>query len=497
MVTEDHCMACPIYSLKDNEAIRLSPAEIISVSPSAHCQKVYSCLDNLLTTQPGKPSYTDYPQANVTLYQNGKNQPFASCLIIWQACNIMTARSYHNWQYQNGYIYYEYQGRSGKLIYRLPRTTSNLGDIDIRSVLIHLLFAACATQKKKPWEEEILINDRVVSEFLGLNQRRDINRFKKLLLIQSLIEQACELEVEIHWQQRGNIKAIHLPQQRLWNVDTTYHISTNETGSHYLSGLSFKVLTGSWAIYFLNKEKARTKAAYYQYSWLPISLPPKIMNLWQRHEGAVVLLLYLLFRLRVGTDRCAKVITLLKLIYGEEYLQTAWYKSEVRRKVISTFESDLEQLFYYGLKPVFEPITYPEDIQPAWINDQNIPDDPEEACLYWTQEGAQSKNNINSKNKWIQLLNATIKTFEFPDDWCLEMTKIRHKNSNRSPTVKNINITGDIIKRAREQKGISQRKLSSLLGKSQSWIRDIESGRYKIKQKDVVVLTSVLGDLLP
>jgi Predicted transcription factor, homolog of eukaryotic MBF1 len=56
-------------------------------------------------------------------------------------------------------------------------------------------------------------------------------------------------------------------------------------------------------------------------------------------------------------------------------------------------------------------------------------------------------------------------------------------------------ITGDTIKQARLQQGISQRELSTLLHKSQSWIRDIESGRYQVKPKDMQILASILKNL--
>ncbi len=388
---------------------------------------------------------------------------------------------------------YAYESRAGRLIYRLPRQGAN--NRDIRVVLLHLFLAACATQKARPWEEEIVINDRIIAEFLGLNQRKDINRVKKLLLIESLVRQACELAVEIHWQAKGRIKAFHLPAEPLWFARPTYHLTKAEDGSHYLSGLSFRVLAGPWSTYFLNPQQARSKTAYYQYGYLPMSLPPKIMYLWQRHEGAVVMLLHLLFRLRVGQDRSAKIATLLKLIYGEEYLQIAWYKSDVRRKLITSFESDLEQLFYYGIKPLFESSTYPESIQPWWVRAQDLPDDPDEALNYWTEVAQAEKTMINSKQKWSQLLNAAITIREFPEDWQAETPKkeIKPKTSRKSTAVHSL--TGAMIKQARLRQGISQRQLSTLLNKSQSWIRDIELGRYKIKPKDVQLLASVLGDL--
>ena len=494
------CLDCPIYtSLSDPEHRneQLSPAELISLSPSKMCGQVYNCLNNLLKTCPGKPHQIEYPQANVILFSNGKNQPFSSCLVIWQACNLMTRRTFHEWRELGNNVFFDYHGRSGNLVFHLARTRAEVADIDIRSMLIHLLFAACATQKSRPWEEKIIINDRVVCEFLGLHQRKDISRFKKLLLIQSLIEQACELSVEVRWQQRGKIKSIHIPQEPLWRVNTTYHIAKTEDGSPYLTGLSFEILAGQWSAYFLNQEKASTKTAYNQYGWLPISFAPQVMHLWQRHEGAVVILIYLLFRLRVGNDRSAKVASLLKLIYGEVYLQSAWYNAEIRRKVISTFEADLEQLFYCGLKPIFDDSTYPEAVRPRWIGDQNIPDDPEEAFDYWTEESRESKIGINSKQKWIALLNASFKSFELPEDWRVQTPKSKLKRKNKTipkPLIAT-QITGDTIKQARLQQGISQRELSTLLHKSQSWIRDIESGRYQVKPKDMQILASILKNL--
>ncbi|MEN9214731.1 MAG: hypothetical protein Q6J44_02875 [Gloeomargarita sp. DG02_4_bins_56] len=492
---DSNCHICPIHTFPEQEP----EAQAIALTPvSASCQQITTCLQDTLTVPQGKPVTTDYPQANVTLYQNGKNQPFASCLVIWQACHLMTRRPYHRWHPEGDYRLYEYQGRSGTLIYRLPYYRDPSKDsIDMRVILIHLLLAACVTSQSRPWAEAIVIHDRIIAEFLGLHQRKDINRIKKLLLIESLVRQACELEVEIRWQQKGKIKSIHLPFAPLWSVQPTYHLSKVEDGSHYLSGISFRFLAGSWSTYFLNQEQARSKTAYYQYGWLPISFAPKIMQLWQRHEGAVVMLLHFLFRLRVGQDRSAKVATLLKLIYGEPYLHVAWYRSEVRRKVITAFESDLEQLFYYGLKPLFENSTYPEEIQPWWISSQNLPDDPDEAFNYWTEAAPGAKTTINSKKKWAQMLNAALTIVEFPEDWRADVSKATLKPRTPSQSSAGNPVTGAMVRTARLKRGLSQRQLSLLLNKSQSWLRDVELDRYKIKPKDMLLLTAVLEDLPP
>jgi Helix-turn-helix. len=45
-------------------------------------------------------------------------------------------------------------------------------------------------------------------------------------------------------------------------------------------------------------------------------------------------------------------------------------------------------------------------------------------------------------------------------------------------------LRGADISAARQQKGISQRELAQRLGRSQSWVRDVENGRLQISLND-------------
>ncbi|WP_339366806.1 helix-turn-helix domain-containing protein [Gloeocapsa sp. PCC 7428] len=47
--------------------------------------------------------------------------------------------------------------------------------------------------------------------------------------------------------------------------------------------------------------------------------------------------------------------------------------------------------------------------------------------------------------------------------------------------------------RQEKKLGLSQRDLAQLTGKSQSWIRDIENGRFQAKLEDQMLLRRVLG----
>jgi len=54
-------------------------------------------------------------------------------------------------------------------------------------------------------------------------------------------------------------------------------------------------------------------------------------------------------------------------------------------------------------------------------------------------------------------------------------------------------LLGEQILQARKNLNLSQRELAKLAGKSQSWIRDIENGRLKVKSEDQSILRKVLG----
>ncbi|MCS6782829.1 MAG: helix-turn-helix transcriptional regulator [Gloeomargarita sp. SKYBB_i_bin120] len=446
-------------------------------------------MSQLLTLPHGRPATTAVPAPNVALYQNGRNTPFASCLVIWQACHLMTQRPYHAWREDNGFLVWEYQGPSGRLRYRLPR--ADWEQRDMRVVTMHLLLAACATQKSRPWEEALVLNDRLVAEFLGWPQRKDLNRLRKLLLIEAWMRQAAALEVEVSWQRRGQIPAVHLPFAPLWRITPTYHIATAKDGSTYLSGLSFQVFAGPWATYFLNREQARQKTAYYQYGWLPRSLAPQVMHLWKRHPGAVVLLLYFLFQLRLRREPQTKVATLLKLVYGDTLLQSAWHQANLRRQLMAGFEADLAPLFDYGFRPLLAEPFYPRALWPWWASAQEVPDDPEEALEYWMTQAPAPKTN--SKQKWVQLVNAAVQVTAFPADWPAKAPPKERSTQPNLPTP--AGLTGTFVKQARLQKRLSQRQLCALLNKSQSWLRDIESGRYRLKPQDMALLQTVLNQL--
>ena len=270
------------------------------------------------------------------------------------------------------------------------------------------------------------------------------------------------------------------------------------SGDRHLIGLSFTIQGGLWAERFLNKQNYRHHTAFYQYGTLPQALLSEVMSNWQQHEGAVRLMLWLSFKLRLGGDHRMTVRTLLRIAYGEERLTQATTIRGAHKRLLKTFEGDLEAVYHYGLKPIFDPETYPPEIQPLWTKLATIPEDADEALAFWTND-AQSHQSLTTtapRDKWQRLLNARLLGFESPEGW-QQITKRnppsrRRKSPTQSTERASQQLSGSMIKAARQQQKLTQRALADQLGKSQSWIRDIEKGRFSLNAGDQVLIRQVL-----
>ena len=117
---------------------------------------------------------------------------------------------------------------------------------------------------------------------------------------------------------------------------------------------------------------------------------------------------------------------------------------------------------------------------------------------FWINDGCNeiSITDPAPPGKWNLLMKARLLHFELPPEWDKQLSRWESKKQRKTQR-KNINhtvshIDGEQIVSARKQLGISQRKLAQKLGKSQSWIRDIENGRFSAKLGDRLKLKKIL-----
>lgn len=451
------------------------------------------------------------------LFPNGKSNPFASAIAIWELCNLLAQRQSLPWEMDaSETMYYKRPVNQGKgaiafqitdtldpqppIALKGEKAISAIEALDIRATCLHLIYAAHATALDKPWEQEFIIDDRQIEDYLGLEKRKDLSKLAKLALIKNIAVQPCKVATSIEWPQQGKLKGFSVEESRLWHLQgIQHHFQEDEQGCKHLVGLTFRIRAGIWAKYFLNKQGCKERTAFYQYGSLPKSLLSTVMSIWQQHEGAARMMLWLLFKTKMGKEQRIIVPTLMRVAYGEEKVSAAASYREERKRLLRTFESDLEVLSHHGIKPVFDPITYPPEIQPLWAKLVDLPEDAEAALEFWTNDGNSDTRLTDSgpRGKWNRLMNARILWFELPPEWEQRVTEPKKKKQRTtSRTIKSRTIcklSGEEITAARKSLRLTQRELARMTGKSQSWIRDIEHGRFQANSEDQVLLRKVLG----
>lgn len=480
---------------------------------------VSSCPDSLPLLLPKKKGrYKAEPLTLNThyLFPNGHNNPIASSMVVWEACNILAKGSLFPWQIDNdSQLYFERpvkQGK-GKIEFRLGKGVNSkltqtlsdrdaqsvIEDMDIRAACVHLIFAAFVTNLERPWEQEFAIDNKQLETYLGLNKRKDLSKAAKLTLVKSLVTQSCKLITKIDWFRQGRIPAFSVPEDRLWHLTTIdNHFQQDIDGYKHLVGMTFKIKAGMWSKYFLNKQGYKKYAAYYQYGTLPKFLLTTVMTIWHQHEGAVRMMLWLLFKTKMGKQQRITVSRLMYVAYGEAKVREASLNRDKRKRLLRRFESDLEVLNHYQIKPIFDPVTYPPEIQPFWAKLAAIPDDAEEAMEFWIEDSCNEISITDSAppGKWNLLMKARILHFELPSEWDKQLSrwenKKQRKNRRQKKTQTVSSLTGEQIASARKHMGISQRKLAQQMGKSQSWIRDIENSRFSAKSSDRSKIMKIL-----
>ena len=414
---------------------------------------------------------SDLLQTSPDLFPNGKTTTrMASALPIWEASNILTQRKHLSWSTDSkGKLRYARNVDGSGAVHfwvtedleeESPATLAGaaalavIDTFDIRAACMHLIYAAHATQIDRPWEEEFVISDRQIEEYLGLKKRTDKNKQQKLALIQEIAKQPCKITTFVSWPTQSKVKGFTIEEGRLWHLlGTRYHYQQDLFGNKELSGITFVVRAGLWARYFLNEEGRRNKSALCEYGTLSKSSLRDVMSVWQHREGAARLMVWLLFKTRVERQTPLPVPTLMDVAFGEDRIEEAKQSSKSRKKFVSLWDDTLHTLHDRGWYIQFDPDTYPPELRPM---------------------GFGRSQAARPRGFFDQLLNAHI-WITPQDDWM--DTTITVDPPPIAPDVPPPpSITGDQVKSLRLERGWSQRKLASLTGLSQGLISQIETG---------------------
>ncbi|MBD2093450.1 helix-turn-helix transcriptional regulator [Microcoleus sp. FACHB-1515] len=465
------------------------------------------------------------PATSPDLFTDGSIDRMASNRLIWEGCNILTQGESLGWTDSGeGSACYSIPVAKGKgfvsfwvtneLFAKQPGALEGeaaialIEQFDIRAACMHLIYAAHATQLDRPWEQSFVLNDTQVERYLGLDQNRNFkNKQEKLQFMLELAKQPCHLLVYVSWPDQGRVKAFTVSRTWLWEMtEPMLHFQEclsddngEAVGEKQLVGFTLRVRCGYWANHFLNPDRLLDKSGYYEYSILTQGLLHDIMSTWHHYEGAARLITWLLFKVRVNRSSPIVVETLMKVAFGEKFLEEAKAGYRQRSKLTRSWTISLKVLHEKGwtLTPDLE--TYPLQY---WFEDANIetlaqvPDDPEQAAAFWSEDAAKPKGQRltdktkRSKEAFEQLLASKIwvrppaaiaeKLDELDRQRAAQRDKLAAKSAlspaSTTESATDIVITGEWVRQKRTAKKLSQRDLANLTGISQKMISMIENG---------------------
>lgn len=444
----------------------------------------------LQTAKSKKVAASDRPQTSQDLFEKGGLTKVNSSLPIWEASNILTQQRQLPWTTDpDGKLFYsrDVNDGQGAICFWVADNTEEehpsalagaaalavIDTFDIRAACMHLIFAAHASQMERPWEQELVIDDRQIEAYLGLQRRTDKNRQEKLALIEEIVKQPCKITTFISWPGQGKRKKFTVEEGRLWHLlGTRYHYQQNLFGEKQVTGMSFVVKAGLWAKYFLNDEESPDQSLPGGEGVLSRSLLESVMSLWQHRAGAARLMVWLLFKSQLSRLYTIPVRTLLEVAYGSDKVRDAQDDNQLRKKLTNTWDEDLLALHDRGWQIRFDPKTYPEDIQPA---------------------GFGRENNRRPRGFFEQLLTAQLE-IKPPQSWDLAQLESSAsevlEESDLQPA--EVRLAGSEIREMRTAKGWSQRKLAKITGISQGLISMMENETRSISEDNESILRRTL-----
>ncbi|MCC5899447.1 MAG: hypothetical protein JJU32_16225 [Phormidium sp. BM_Day4_Bin.17] len=365
----------------------------------------------------------DPPDESLSQRNTPRKPPLsiASPLVVWEGCNLLAQRRDIPWSWDGSRWTYRKpvkRGR-GELQFWIEgdnpqsKSHSDIAEFDIRSACLHLIYAAKVTQLSDPTQGIFQVSDRDLAHYFGLQRRRDLSQHDKLNLLERLVREVSRLRVAIRWLQQGDIPAFEEPEHPLWELVQFDHHPPQRSQRHP-SGFTLAIRPGPWVQHFLNPQGQQQGRGFYQTTNIEADWIELAFRNWQQHPGMVRSLFWLIFKLRFGRQSPLRVSTFMTIAYGRAKLERAEGDRDTRKRLIRTFERDLELLAEAGLMPEFDSKTYPLEIRPLWARLQAIPDDPDDPTGIWLSDGEGDRSLLDfaPRGKWKRLKKARFCGFE-------------------------------------------------------------------------------------
>lgn len=425
-------------------------------------------LDKLLGFSPGT-AIKSIPVTESKLTETALPIPTSSAFFS----SIVAQLRKDKWrQAPNGIAYFHHQAKGNPNNY-IEHYITSPGDVEIlpweqaeqiidkfgfNTVKLHLIFAAHTMNQPIPWESKFSLQASDVAKYLGWDKRTDLPIHEKL---QEIAKTAFILDcllVKSVWVEGRNKKGgvdASTPTGRMWSVVVDPRGQLNLEGKiENPEEVYITVQPGLIFQNFLNKAGSRLKEALYQFGYLA----QDILRIDPYHdELALRLAIHLTLDSRVHTTGKYRVATLLDAMLPHTVIDAARSDRRKGYDLKQRWDNALKLLLLLRWQIQFDE-SYPEWLQPG--SQAPKPDDWRKIKII--ERLLAAKLIINPPEPIPELLKAKVEP--------------KPKAQKQKPATAT-KLTGDQIRKARETKGWSQRKLAGWLGVSDVLVGYWEKGK--------------------
>lgn len=388
----------------------------------------------------------------------------------------------------------------------------------VMAARLHAIFATYATRQNRPWEEPFCLRGSDLIKYLGLDRRKDMTKSQKLRAIADLAWVVGTLGAVVHWRE-GELDLCVTRKSPVWIIQYVEEYFqpqlAQEENEDELCEVVIRAQPGAWAEKFLNREGEQQNKALYQFGYIHRGVFEISPN---RQELAAVLTLYLTQNRRAHASCKYRIRTLLEAVIAPQEIESVRQVRQYRSRFVQRFYDALELLTEIGFEIRFDD-SFPDALRPDWAN---IPDeidgiDPTEIAPAKTPlpngyfdiwlDGIISITAPPDIEAVLADLEARKAkkgrlTGKRPGDSpakrlapAIDVPVVATSVPTNQPVIRPEDFTGLTVRKLRKGLSISQTELAQAVGKSQSWVRDLENkfGDRPVAPEYADALRQVLG----
>lgn len=371
---------------------------------------------------------------------------------------------------------FHYRSKSNPANY-IEHYITNPGDIDLLpweaaeqiinkfgfdTVKLQLIFAARTMEEDEPWKSTFTLRATDIIQLLGWDRNHSTSLPDKRNAIASTAYALSCLLVKSVWIEGQGRKQVDAstPIGRMWDVLIDPHGQFDwVTGKiEKPDEVYVTVSPGLWTKHFLNRAGSKAKSALHQFGYLA----KDILRIDPYHNEialrlAIQLTLDARVRVRNLNPYDYRVSSLLEEVVAKSEIEKALQDKHRARDLKNRWNNALRLLMNLGWQIEFDPVTYPEWLQPG----SNAPKPEDWRKVKLLDRLLQAKLTIKPPHPIPDLLS-----------------KIKEPKKPRlpEPSPRFIELTGEDIQKGREKRGWSRKELGGFLNLSADYIGKLERG---------------------